>query len=174
MCGRSRPGHFSGVATVVMKLFQIMQPDRAYFGQKDPQQVLVIRQMARDLNLPLEVVSCPIIRDADGLAMSSRNLYLSAEERQAALNLPLALQAGRDLILKGERREAAVRDTIVQRLRSSDAVRVDYVEVCEGHTLAGLSELAGPVLLAAAVWVGKTRLIDNICLEVCEPCPGRC
>jgi pantoate--beta-alanine ligase len=173
MCARSRPGHFRGVATVVMKLFQIVQPDRAYFGQKDAQQVVIVRKMAHDLNLPLEVVVCPIVRQADGLALSSRNVYLSAEERQAACNLPRALEAGRDLILKGERRAAAVRDAITQRLEESDAIRVDYVEVCDGQTLADLDELRGPVLLAAAVWVGQTRLIDNIYLEV-QPCTGRC
>ncbi len=165
LCARSRPGHFRGVTTVVMKLFQIVQPDRAYFGQKDAQQVLVIRKMATDLNLPLEIVTCPIVREADGLALSSRNVYLSPSEREAALALPRSLEAGRELILRGERRAGLVHDAIRDAL-ASPAIRVDYVEVCDGQTLADLAELQGPVLLAAAVWLGRTRLIDNIYLEV--------
>ncbi len=166
MCSRSRPGHFRGVTTVVMKLFQIVQPDRAYFGQKDAQQALVIRRMATDLNLPLEIVTCPIVRETDGLALSSRNAYLSSEERRVALVLPRSLEAGRDLIIKGERRVERVRDEITERLAAERAIKVDYVEVCDGQTLADLAELRGPVLLAAAVYVGRTRLIDNIYLEV--------
>jgi pantoate--beta-alanine ligase len=165
MCARSRPGHFRGVTTVVMKLFQITQPDRAYFGQKDAQQALVIRKMATDLNLPLEIVICPIVREADGLALSSRNVYLSPEEREAALALPRSLLAGQSLILLGERRAERVRGAIMEGLANSD-LRVDYVEVCDGQTLADMAGLKGPVLLAAAVWVGQTRLIDNIYLEV--------
>lgn len=168
MCSRSRPGHFRGVATVVMKLFQIVQPDRAYFGQKDAQQVLVIRKMVRDLNLPLDVVTCPIVREPDGLAMSSRNVYLDTGERRAALNLPRSLEAGRDLILKGERRAERVRSAILNGLNADPAIRVDYAEVCNGRDLSDVAELQGPVLLAAAVRVGKTRLIDNIYLEVEE------
>lgn len=168
MCSRSRPGHFRGVTTVVMKLFQIMQPDRAYFGQKDFQQALVIRKMARDLNLPLEVVTCPIVREADGLALSSRNVYLNPGERKAALSLPRALEAGRGLILRGERRAERVRSAIMEGLTADPAIRVDYVEVCDGRDLSDAAELRGPVLLAAAVWAGKTRLIDNIYLEVEE------
>ncbi len=166
MCARSRPGHFRGVTTVVMKLFQITQPDRAYFGQKDAQQALVIRKMTTDLNLPLEVVICPIVREADGLAMSSRNVYLSPAEREAALTLPRSLQAGRELVQRGQRRAEQVRSAILDGLTHNGAIRVDYVEVCDGQTLADMDELQGPVLLAAAVWVGKTRLIDNIYLEV--------
>jgi pantoate--beta-alanine ligase len=165
MCARSRPGHFRGVTTVVMKLFQIVQPDRAYFGQKDAQQVLVIRKMVTDLNLPLEIVTCPIVREPDGLAMSSRNAYLSPSEREAALVLPRSLGAGRELILRGERRTERVHAAILDAL-TNPAIRVDYVEVCDGQTLADMAELQGPVLLAAAVWVGRTRLIDNIYLEV--------
>ncbi len=165
MCARSRPGHFRGVTTVVMKLFQIVQPDRAYFGQKDAQQVLVIRKMVTDLNLPLEIVTCPIVREPDGLAMSSRNAYLSPSEREAALVLPRSLGAGRELILRGERRTERVHAAILDAL-TNPAIRVDYVEVCDGQTLADMAELQGHVLLAAAVWVGRTRLIDNIYLEV--------
>lgn len=166
MCSRSRPGHFSGVTTVVMKLFQIVQPTKAYFGQKDAQQVLVIRMMATDLNLPLEIVTCPIVREADGLALSSRNVYLSPEDRQAALVLPRSLEAGRELILNGERQAERVRHAILEGLNNDSKIRVDYVEVTHGQTLADLTELRGQVLLAAAIYVGKTRLIDNIYLEV--------
>jgi pantoate--beta-alanine ligase len=165
MCARSRPGHFRGVTTVVMKLFQIVQPDRAYFGQKDAQQALVIRKMATDLNLPLEIVTCPIVREPDGLALSSRNVFLSPSEREAALALPRSLGAGRELILRGERRAERVYAAILDAL-TNPAIRVDYVEVCDGQTLADLSALQGTVLLAAAVRVGRTRLIDNIYLEV--------
>lgn len=166
MCSRSRPGHFRGVTTVVMKLFQIVQPDRAYFGQKDAQQALVITRMAGYLNLPLEIVTCPIVREADGLAISSRNIYLSPAERSAALGLSQALEAGRRMILQGERRAEKVRSAIRQLLAASAVIKVDYVEVCDSRTLADLTLLQGPVLLAAAAWVGKTRLIDNIYLEV--------
>ncbi len=173
MCGRSRPGHFRGVTTVVMKLFQIVQPTRAYFGQKDAQQALVIKRMARDLNVPVEIVTCPIVREADGLALSSRNVYLSPGEREAARALPRALEAGRRLIFEGERDPQKVRKRILEVLASSPLIEVDYVEVCHGQTLAELLLLEGPVLLAAAVRVGKTRLIDNVYLEV-GPCSEPC
>lgn len=169
MCARSRPGHFRGVTTVVLKLFNIVQPDRAYFGQKDAQQAIVIRKMVADLNLSLEIVTCPVVREPDGLAMSSRNTYLSHEERQQALALYCALQHGRELIARGERDPRKVRQEILEFLNNSPGVRVDYVEVCSGDDLSELEELEGHVLLAAAVYVGKTRLIDNIDLEV-----GRC
>jgi len=166
MCGRSRPGHFRGVTTVVMKLFQIVQPTKAYFGQKDAQQALVIKRMVQDLNVPVEVITCPIVREEDGLAMSSRNVYLNPEERKQALALPQALNAGKELVEKGERDPQKVRERILEVLQNSPGVRVDYVEVCNGENLADLEKLKGPVLLAAAVWVGKARLIDNIYLEV--------
>ena len=173
MSGISRPGHFKGVTTVVCKLFLITQADRAYFGQKDAQQAIVIRRMAQDLNLPLEVLSCPIIREEDGLALSSRNTYLSPKERKRALALPKALQAGQQLIQEGERDPKRVKEKILQLLESSPGIRVDYVEVVDGDTLSELLELKGHVLLAAAVYVGKARLIDNIDLEV-EPCTAVC
>ncbi|KUK36609.1 MAG: Pantothenate synthetase [Thermacetogenium phaeum] len=166
MCGRSRPGHFRGVTTVVMKLFQLVQPTKAYFGQKDAQQALVIKRMVEDLNVPVEIITCPIVREEDGLAMSSRNVYLTPEERKLALALPKALTVGKELIEKGERDPQKVREKILEILQSSPGVRVDYVEVCNGENLADLEELKGPILLAAAVWVGKARLIDNIYLEV--------
>jgi pantoate--beta-alanine ligase len=166
MCGHFRPGHFRGVTTVVMKLFQIAQPTRAYFGQKDAQQAIVIRKMVRDLNLPLDVVTCPIVREPDGLAMSSRNTYLSLEEHREALVLSPSLQAGKTLIESGEKRCAVVRERIFEVLNQSPLARIDYVEVCNGKTLEDLEVLKGPVLLACAVYIGKTRLIDNIYLEV--------
>jgi len=162
MCGKSRPGHFKGVTTVVLKLFLITQPDRAYFGQKDAQQAIVIRKMVTDLNVPVKIITCPIIREEDGLALSSRNTYLSSEERLQALTLPRALSAGRDMILKGETDPQKVRLHIKQILESSPGIRVDYVEVVDGDDLSDLSVIKGKVLLAAAVYVGKTRLIDNI------------
>lgn len=173
MCARSRSGHFKGVATVVLKLFNIVQPDRAYFGQKDAQQAVVIRKMAADLNIPLEIVTCPIIREADGLALSSRNTYLTPEDRKCALALPRALEAGRKLITGGERNSGKVREEILAVLNKSPGIEVDYVEVVNGRTLADMPVLAGPVLLAAAVRAGKTRLIDNIDLEV-EQCSAQC
>ncbi|AFV12839.1 pantothenate synthetase PanC [Thermacetogenium phaeum DSM 12270] len=173
MCGRSRPGHFRGVTTVVLKLFLITQPDRAYFGQKDAQQAVIIKKMVADLNIPVRIVTCPIIREADGLALSSRNTYLSPEERKQALALPRALSAGKEMILKGETDPRRVRQEILRVLESSPGIRVDYVEVVGGEDLAELGELKGRVLLAAAVYVGKTRLIDNIDLEV-RPCTAPC
>jgi pantoate--beta-alanine ligase len=173
MCGSSRPGHFRGVTTVCLKLFLITQADRAYYGQKDAQQAVVIKRMVADLNLPLEIVTCPIVREADGLALSSRNTYLSPEEREQALALPRALAAGRELIMKGERRPQRVREEILRILDSSPGIRVDYVEVVDGSSLQQLERLDGYVLLAAAVFVGKTRLIDNIDLEV-VPCTAAC
>lgn len=173
MCGISRPGHFKGVTTVVCKLFLITQADRAYFGQKDAQQAIVIRRMVQDLNIPLQIITCPIIREEDGLALSSRNTYLSPEEREQALALPRALRVGQQLIQEGERDPKRVKEKILQVLESSPGIRVDYVEVVNGDTLSELIELKGHVLLAAAVYVGKTRLIDNIDLEV-EPCTAVC
>jgi pantoate--beta-alanine ligase len=173
MCGRSRPGHFLGVTTVVLKLFLITQPSRAYFGQKDAQQAIVIRKMVTDLNLPLEIITCPIVRERDGLALSSRNTYLSPQERRNALALPNALAAGRQLIQQGERSPVRVREEILRVLESSPGIRVDYVEVVDGRTLEEQPVLQGSVLLAAAVFVGKTRLIDNIDLEV-VPCTAVC
>jgi pantoate--beta-alanine ligase len=166
MCGKSRPGHFKGVTTVVLKLFLITQPDRAYFGQKDAQQAIIIRKMVTDLNVPVKIITCPIIREEDGLALSSRNIYLSSEERVQALALPKALSAGKNMIIKGETDPQKVKKHIISILASSPGIRLDYVEVVNGDDLSDLSAIKGKVLLAAAVYVGKTRLIDNIDLEV--------
>jgi pantoate--beta-alanine ligase len=162
----TRPGHFNGVTTVVSKLFNMVGPDRAYFGQKDYQQATVIQRMVTDLNMPLTVVMCPIVREDDGLAMSSRNAYLNPEERQAALVLSRALQLAREKLTQGERQpqrlEAALRDTIA----AEPLTRIDYAAICDPHTLKPVGCLSGSVLVALAVFVGATRLIDNALLSV--------
>ncbi len=161
LCGASRPHFFRGVCTVVAKLFNAVQPHRAYFGQKDAQQAAVIRRMARDLDTGVEVVICPIVREADGLAMSSRNQYLSAEERQRALHIIQALTRAKALFDGGERKpetlKAAVRETM-------GALRIDYVELMDVEAIEPVEAIQGPVLLAVAAWAGETRLIDNIVL----------
>ncbi len=166
LCGVTRPGHFKGVCTVVTKLFNIVQPDRAYFGQKDAQQVIIIRQMVKDLHIPVEVIAGPIVREADGLAMSSRNKYLKSEERQAALVLFKALTIAREAIQTGERRAELIEQIIIQMIAKEPSVIIDYVSVVSGVTLEKISHLEGQVLIALAVFIGKTRLIDNIMLEV--------
>ncbi len=166
LCGRSRPGHFRGVATVVSKLFHLVAPDRAYFGQKDAQQVAVIQQMVRDLDFDTQIVACPTLREADGLAMSSRNVYLSELQRKQAPIIYQALLEARDIIAKGERNAAAIAQNIEKRLLTIDSAAVDYVSVADARTLAEIETLAGAVLIAVAVKVGRTRLIDNIRIEV--------
>jgi pantoate--beta-alanine ligase len=163
--GAMRPGHFRGVATVVAKLFNAVQPQRAYFGQKDAQQAAVIRQMSRDLNFPIEIVICPIQREPDGLAMSSRNVYLSPEERRAAVVLSRALQAARAAFHAGERDANHLREILSATVNAEPLARLQYVSAAHPDTL---QELEGPVegaLLSMAVYFGKTRLIDNIILS---------
>jgi pantoate--beta-alanine ligase len=163
--GASRPGHFRGVATVVAKLFIAAEPDRAYFGQKDAAQVAVLRRMVADLDLPVELVVCPIVREPDGLAMSSRNRYLSAEERRQALVLSGALSAVKAAIGSGERRADVLAAAARANFASEPAVKVDYVALVDWATLEP-AELAAPgTLFAVAAWVGSTRLIDNLILE---------
>ena len=160
--GAMRPGHFRGVATVVAKLFTAVQPDKAYFGQKDAQQAAVIRQMTRDLNFPIEIVVCPIVREHDGLAMSSRNVYLNPEERAAATVLSRALFAARDAFQAGERDAECLRQCMAEIINAEPLARLQYVSCAHPDTL---EELQGPVsraLLSMAVYVGKTRLIDNV------------
>ena len=166
MCGAARPGHFRGVCTVVLKLFHIVQPRRAYFGEKDFQQLQVIRRMTRDLDVPVEVVGCPLVREPDGLARSSRNVYLSPEERLQALALSRSLIHAQDLVARGERSAAALRHAVTSFLQQNPALDVDYVVVKDPDTLDDLDALEGRVLVALAVRVGKTRLIDNAVLEV--------
>lgn len=166
LCGASRPGHFKGVTTVVSKLFNIVNPHRAYFGQKDAQQVAVIEQMVRDLNFDIEIVSCPIVREKDGLAMSSRNKYLNLEEREAALILSKSLFIAEKMIRDGEKSASKIKNFITENIKSEKLTNIDYVEVVDAKTLNNIDELKGDILIAIAVKFGKTRLIDNIRLEV--------
>ncbi|QEM67070.1 pantoate--beta-alanine ligase [Geobacter sp. FeAm09] len=161
LCGASRPGHFDGVATVVTKLLNIVQPDVALFGRKDYQQLAVIRRMAADLNLPLQVVGMPIVREADGLAMSSRNSYLAPAERQAALCLSRALMRARDRYAAGERSAATLKDEVLAVIAREPLATIDYVEVRDGATLEPSQTVDSGTLVALAVKVGQTRLIDN-------------
>lgn len=161
LCGASRPGHFRGVTTVVTKLFTIVQPHLALFGRKDFQQLAVIRRMTADLNLPVEIVGMPIVREADGLAMSSRNVYLSAEERRQGLALSAALAEARRLAATGERDAAAVLAAVRQVLSRMPLARIDYAEICHQATLQAQEQLDDDSVLLLAVFVGQTRLIDN-------------
>jgi pantoate--beta-alanine ligase len=165
LCGAARPGHFRGVATVVLKLFNLVGPQRAYFGQKDAQQAIVIRRMVRDLHLPVQVMVLPIVRDGDGLALSSRNVYLSPAERQAALHLPRALAAAGAMIGQGVGDAALIKKTMAEELASDPLIQVDYIAVSRLLNLADLAVVQpGDTLVAAAIRVGKTRLIDNFVL----------
>lgn len=165
LCGASRPIHFRGVCTVVSKLFHIVQPDRAYFGQKDAQQLAVIRRMVRDLNMPLDIIGCPIIRETDGLAKSSRNTYLSVEERQAALCLSRGLNKGKAAVDAGETDAAKVKAIITAEIEAEPLSRIDYVEIVDWNNLEPVDSTAGSILAAVAVYIGKTRLIDNFIIE---------
>lgn len=168
LCGKSRPIHFRGVQTVVLKLFHIVTPDRAYFGQKDAQQLAVVKRMVRDLNVGTEIIGCPIVREADGLAKSSRNTYLNAKERQAALVLSRSLQAGKALVESGETDAQAVRRVITQEIEKEPMAKIDYVDVVDFETITPIDTIdtiQGSVLVAIAVWIGKTRLIDNFIIE---------
>lgn len=160
--GRSRPTHFAGVATVVAKLFAIVGPCRAYFGEKDWQQVAVVRRMVRDLSIPVEVVACPTSREPDGLARSSRNAYLTAEERAAAPVVHAALQVGRMAIDAGERDPAAVHALMAELIAAEPLAELDYAEVVDAHTLQPVAPLAGELRLLAAARFGRARLIDNL------------
>jgi pantoate--beta-alanine ligase len=164
MCGASRPGHFDGVCTVVAKLLAIVQPEAAYFGEKDAQQLAVVRRMAADLNLPVEIRGCPLVREPDGLALSSRNAYLTPDERRQALAISVALaEAGRALD-GGERRAAQLSALVRNRLEAAPGVAIEYVTVVDPDTLADLDRIEDRVLVAVAAKVGRTRLIDN-CLR---------
>ncbi len=166
LCGTSRPGHFRGVCTVVAKLLAICGPDRAYFGEKDAQQLAVIKRMVRDLDIPVEIVPCPTIRELDGLALSSRNTRLSSEERAQAPVLYRALSAALTLVENGERDARRLKDEIGAVLAKADLARIDYVEIVGADELLPLDALAGPCLIALAVWFGPTRLIDNVFVAV--------
>ncbi len=162
LCGRSRPTHFQGVTTVVLMLFEIVIPHVAIFGEKDYQQLISIQQMVKDLHVSVEVLGMPTVREADGLAMSSRNTYLLPDERKAALSLYRSLQKAKELLQKGERKADRVLLEMNGILRSEPLVRVDYVQICDAHTLQEVDRIEGDVVVALAAYLGKTRLIDNL------------
>ena len=166
LCGKSRPTHFRGVQTVVSKLFHIIPADRAYFGQKDAQQLAVIKKMVRDLSMDIEIVGCPIVREADGLAKSSRNTYLSEAERKAALVLSRAVFAGREMMEKGERDAEKILLAMREIIEAEPLARIDYVEMVDADNIAPLARAEGRVLTAMAVYIGTTRLIDNFIMEM--------
>lgn len=161
LCGEKRPGHFRGVATVVTKLFNIVKPDRAYFGEKDAQQLAVIKRMVRDLSIDVEVIGCSIIREEDGLAMSSRNTYLSAEERSAALVLSRAIKKCDEALKSGKIKVEVLKNIIADEINSTPLSKIDYIEIVDSETLEKVEEVSKSVLIALAVFIGKTRLIDN-------------
>lgn len=161
LCGKSRPIHFRGVCTVVSKLFHIVTPDRAYFGQKDAQQLAIIRRMVRDLNMDIEIVGCPIVREEDGLAKSSRNTYLNEEERKAALILSQSIFLGQKMVQEGETDAAKIKAAMVEKIQSEPLARIDYVEIVDGLSMQPVDTVQSPILAAIAVYIGKTRLIDN-------------
>ena len=165
LCGKTRPIHFDGVCTVVSKLFNIVMPDKAYFGQKDAQQLCVVRKMVKDLNFDIEIVGCPIIREEDGLAKSSRNTYLSPEERKAALCLSRSLVMGREMIRNGEKSPRKVIEAIKAEIEREPLARIDYVEIVDLDNLGPAEDASGHILAAMAVYIGKTRLIDNFIIE---------
>lgn len=166
LCGKSRPTHFKGVTTVVAKLFNIVKPNRAYFGQKDAQQVAVIQKMVRDLNFDIDIIACELVREADGLALSSRNVYLSEEERKEALVISKSLFKMKDLFLEGERDVETLRDFLISNIKKSKLSDIDYVEILDAFDLSEINKIEKKTLVAVAVKFGKTRLIDNIYLEV--------
>ena len=161
LCGAKRPGHFDGVCLVVSKLFNIIPADKAYFGEKDAQQLAVIKRMVRDLNVPIEVIGCPIVREDDGLAKSSRNNYLSSKERDAALILNKSLNIGKELLASGEKSTERLKTIIKNQLQSEVLARIDYIEVVDALSLKPIETVDKPTLVAIAVFMGKTRLIDN-------------
>ena len=165
LCGKSRPIHFRGVCTVVNKLMNISMADRAYFGQKDAQQLAIIRQMVRDLSYGIEIVGCPIVREADGLAKSSRNTYLSEAERQAALVLSESVFLGQKMVAEGETDANKIVAAMTEHIQAQPLAKIDYVSAVDGVTMDPVDRIAGTVLVAMAVYIGKTRLIDNFIVE---------
>ena len=165
LCGKTRPIHFRGVCTVVSKLFNILTPDKAFFGQKDAQQLAIIRQMVRDLSYGIEIVGCPIVREADGLAKSSRNTYLSEAERQAALVLSEAVFLGQKMVAEGETDANKIVAAMTEHIQAQPLAKIDYVSAVDGVTMDPVDRIAGTVLVAMAVYIGKTRLIDNFIVE---------
>ena len=161
LCGLSRPVHFRGVCTVVNKLFNIMEPDRAYFGQKDAQQLAIIKHMVQDLNMNVEVIGCPIVREEDGLAKSSRNTYLSTEERQAALILSKTIFWAQEQVVAGETDAVRLTNAMKEKIEAEPLARIDYVKAVDGLTMQQIPEIKPGTLIAMAVYIGNTRLIDN-------------
>ena len=161
LCGVTRPIYFRGVCTVVGKLFNIVTPDKAFFGQKDAQQLAIIKHMVRDLNFGIEIIGCPIVREEDGLAISSRNTYLNPEERKAALTLSQSVKLAKDMVAGGERDSKTVLEAMRAHIEAEPLARIDYVSAVDGITMLPVSELSDGVLVAMAVYIGKTRLIDN-------------
>lgn len=166
LCGAKRPGHFDGVCTVVSKLLNIVPADKAYFGEKDAQQLAIIKKMVRDLNFDVEIIGCPIVREEDGLAKSSRNTYLSSKERQAALILNKSLTKGKEVLSSGEKSTELLKKVIKNELETEVLAKIDYIEVVDCSTLNAIELVSNPVLVAIAVFIGKTRLIDNFIWEV--------
>ncbi len=166
LCGKTRPTHFSGVCTVVSKLFNIVNPDRAYFGEKDAQQLAIVKRMVKDLNFDIEIVGCPIVREPDGLAKSSRNTYLNAEERKAALILSKAIALGKKMTSDGEKSSQAVIKAMTDLINTESLAKIDYVSVVNAETIQPIDIISGEVLTAIAVYIGKTRLIDNFMITV--------
>lgn len=161
LCGLSRPTHFRGVCTVVTKLFNIVQPDNAYFGQKDAQQLAIIKRMVKDLNMDIKIHGCPIVREADGLAKSSRNTYLNPEERKAALILSKTIELGKKMVSNGETDAKTITDAMKKNIETEPLARIDYVKIVDALTMQQAENTEKPVLCAMAVYIGKTRLIDN-------------
>lgn len=166
LCGRSRPIHFRGVCTVVTKLFNIIPADRAYFGEKDAQQLAVIKRMVRDLNFDIEVVGCPIVREVDGLAKSSRNTYLSEKERKASVILSKSLEKAREILNIGERNSEAIIKIITDNIEREELAKIDYVQVVDSLSMKSVEKIEKSILVAIAICIGKTRLIDNFIFEV--------
>lgn len=167
LCGASRPGHFRGVTTVVGKLFNIVMPDKAYFGEKDYQQLVTIKKMVRDLNFPLEIIGIQIVRESDGLAMSSRNSYLTQEERKSALCLFKSILLAQDMVKRGKKNVKEIINAVEELIKNTPYTKIDYVKICDPETLEYIEDgnIEGKKLLALAVFVGNTRLIDNVILE---------
>ena len=166
MCGRTRPGHFRGVATIVSKLFNIVPAHRAYFGQKDAQQLVIIRKMAADLDFPIEIIPVPTVRESDGVAMSSRNTYLEPEEREQAIALHRSLEAARLLVEQGQRQAGKIRSAMEKLISTFPLVNLEYISICDNIFLRPLEELSGEVLVAVAARIGRARLIDNMVFKI--------
>jgi pantoate--beta-alanine ligase len=165
LCGAKRPGHFDGVCTVVSKLFNIIPADKAYFGEKDAQQLSIIKRMVRDLNFDIEIIGCPIVREEDGLAKSSRNAYLSPKERQAALILNKSLTKCKQALSTGEKSTELLKKIIIEQLKTETLAKIDYIDVVDAMSLTAIQFVTKPILVAIAVYIGKTRLIDNFTYE---------